>query len=103
MKRSTQVALLLMGVAGIGASAYAFTSAKRDCVAPGAPAASPVGKDGKLEPCPPRQTYSSSSGYYRSTWRSSQSSSGLTHTVVLACRSGQRASKITRSGCIRHW
>ena len=73
MKRSTQVALLVMGVAGVGASAYAFTSAKRDCVAPRATpqaAAAAVDKDSKLEPCPPRRSYSNA-GYYRSHWYSS--------------------------------
>ena len=79
MKRSSQVALLLMGAAGVGASAYALAPGKRDCLAPGAPppaasttAASPVaGKDPKLEPCPPRRSYTSNTGYYRSHWYSS--------------------------------
>jgi hypothetical protein len=38
MKRSSQVALLLMGVAGAGASAYALFP-QQDCVAPEKPAA----------------------------------------------------------------
>lgn len=75
MKRSTQVALVLMGAAGIGASAYAFTSKKNDCVPAAKPAAAtPVGvtdKDTKDEPCSPRR---SNTGYYRSYWRSSSPS-----------------------------
>ena len=38
MKRSSQVALLLMGATGVGAGAYAMTP-PRDCVPPGSPAA----------------------------------------------------------------
>lgn len=76
MKRSTQVALVLMGAAGIGASAYAFTSKKNDCVPAAKPAtATPAGatdKNTKLdEPCSPRR---SNTGYYRSYWRSSSPS-----------------------------
>ena len=77
MKRSTQVALVLMGAAGIGASAYAFTSKKNDCVPAAKPSATtPAGatdKNTKLdEPCSPRR---SNTGYYRSYWRSSGPSS----------------------------
>jgi hypothetical protein len=85
MKRSTQVALVVMGVAGVGASAYAFTSNKRDCVAPSvARPATPAAANSAVDtgatpalkvdpklatnPCPPRRTYANST--YRSHWYS---------------------------------
>ena len=39
MKRSSQVALLLMGVTGVGATGYAMTKPPPDCVPHGSPAA----------------------------------------------------------------
>jgi hypothetical protein len=94
MKRSTQVALLLMGVTGVGASAYAMAPGKRDCVPPNQqpPAASAAaaisGKDGKNpEPCPTRRSYhSSGSGYYRSSYYSSSPSHWS--TPIFARKSG---------------
>jgi hypothetical protein len=75
MKRSSQVALLLMGAAGIGVSAYALSPSERDCVPPGTPpaAAATASKDSKIEPCPPRRSYTNN-GYTRSYWRTSNGS-----------------------------
>ncbi len=77
MKRSSQVALLLMGTAGVGAATYSMTTPRQDCIAPGTPpgAVAPA-KPGQppLEPCPPRQSRSSGS-YYRSYWPWSSTSS----------------------------
>ena len=92
MKRSTQVALLLMGAAGVGASAYAFTAGRRDCVPAGTPpttAAAATDKESRIDPCPPRNSYSSRSGYYRSNW----SSSSPTHwwTPIFSRRSQSTA------------
>ena len=100
MKRSTQVALLLMGAAGVGASAYALAPGRRDCVPSGAtpPAAASrlTDKDPKLEPCPPRRTYGySNTGYYRSYWYSS----GPSHwsTPIFARRTGPTTATTTPS------
>ncbi|MGH6738382.1 MAG: hypothetical protein ACREDY_05010 [Bradyrhizobium sp.] len=74
MKRSAQVALLLMGVGGVGAGAYAVSPARNDCVpqrnAPAsAVAPNPTSALAANTPCPPRRTGTGSStrgGYYRS-------------------------------------
>lgn len=91
MKRSSQVALLVMGVAGVGASAYAFAPSNRNCAPPSAPPAASAAtaitsKDPKLEPCPARRSYTSNTGYYRSHWYSSSP----THwsTPIFARRTG---------------
>jgi len=77
MKRSSQVALLLMGVTGVGAAGYTMTRPPPDCVPPGAAASviKPGAKD--AEPCPPRRSWSSSSTGYnsRSSWTRTNSSS----------------------------
>ena len=60
MKRSSQVALLLMGVTGVGATGYALTRPPRELHAAGQP-----GRDGGArhrqasrgaEPCPPQRS-----------------------------------------------
>ncbi len=66
MKRSSQVALLLMGVTGVGATGYAMTRPPANCVPQGSPAATiaPATPGARqAEPCPPRRQWSSSSGY----------------------------------------
>jgi hypothetical protein len=77
MKRSSQVALLLMGTAGLGAGAYAMVPPRKDCIPPGTPpsAVAPAvpGKPA-LEPCPPRRSGSSGGYYYRSYWGGGNSS-----------------------------
>ena len=100
MKRSTQVALLLMGAAGVGASAYALAPGRRDCVpsgtTPPAAASRLTDKDPKLEQCPPRRSYGySNTGYYRSYWYSS----GPSHwsTPIFARRSAQTSATSTNS------
>jgi hypothetical protein len=76
MKRSSQVALLLMGVGSVGATAYAMAPA-RDCTAPAqqgtvAPglAATDVAAQAQRQaqnPCPPRRSWSSYSSGHRSS------------------------------------
>ena len=59
MKRSAQVALLLMGTAGVGAGAYAVTPPRSNCVPAGTPAAQiapPVPGKPAPEACPPRRS-----------------------------------------------
>ncbi len=99
MKRSSQVALLLMGAAGVGVSAYALTPSNRDCVPANAPpraaAASAItDKDTKLEPCLPRRA-TSNTGYYRSSWRSSSPSSWW--TPIFSRRTGATTTTSTNS------
>jgi len=112
MKRSSQVALLLMGVSGVGAAGYAMTPSEPDCtppaqqssVAPGAAAirgaAQPV-----VNPCPPRRHYTS---YGRSNYNSHWSrpifsgwggSSPTSNTSFVAAHSsGSSVSGIVRGG-----
>ena len=86
MKRSAQVALLLMGVGGVGAGAYALTPPRNNCVPqagaqPSAVAPNLTGAPG-AEPCPPRRQNSgigSSGRSYYSSWSSgSSNTSGRT-------------------------
>jgi hypothetical protein len=111
MKRSSQVALLIMGTAGVGAATYSMTAPRKDCIALGTPpsAVAPV-KPGQppLEPCPPRRSWSSSSGYsYRSYWGwggssqnpSSRSTSGVPPgSVAISGRSGSSGTSRGASG-----
>jgi hypothetical protein len=75
MKRSSQVALLLMGVTGVGATGYAMTKPPPNCVAPGGPSATkaPAAPVPGAEPCPPRRQWSSSGSSY-SSWSRTNSS-----------------------------
>jgi hypothetical protein len=111
MKRSAQVALLLMGVSGVGAGAYALTPPRNNCVPQGAPpsavAANPAGA-AAAEPCPPRRQGSgigSSGRSYFSSWSSSSSTSTTatsagraTSTVPAAGRSGTSSGGVTHGG-----
>lgn len=103
MKRSAQVALVLMGATAVGASSYALAP-RTDCVPPGSAASRPpavapgTGQPG--EPC--RETRrSSSSGYSRwgssgsSTWRRS---STQTSTSTALRPSGAAVPSTGRSG-----
>jgi hypothetical protein len=71
MKRSGQIALVLMGATAVGASSYALTPSRTECTQPGGPAArpplagTPAAPQGN-QPC--RET--------RRWWSSSGSSSG---------------------------
>ena len=98
MKRSSQVALLLMGTAGVGAGAYAMTSPRTDCIAPGTPpsAVAPAvrGKPA-LEPCPPRRS-GSGGYYYRSYWGGGNSS----HWSRPIFSRGSATSSATPSGSV---
>jgi hypothetical protein len=86
MKRSAQVALLLMGVSGVGAGAYALTPPRTNCVPQGAPpsavAANPAGAPG-AEPCPPRRQGSgiASGRSHFGSWSGSSSSSRTSSTI----------------------
>ena len=90
MKRSAQVALLLMGVSGVGAGAYALTPPRTNCVPQGAPpsavAANPAGAPG-AEPCPPRR-------------QGSGIASGRSHFGSWSGSSSSRTSSTTWSGPI---
>ena len=86
MKRSAQVALLLMGVSSVGAGAYALTPPRTNCVPQGAPpsavAANPAGAPG-AEPCPPRRQGSgiASGRSHFGSWSGSSSSSRTSSTI----------------------
>jgi hypothetical protein len=102
MKRSSRVALLLMGVTGVGATGYAMTRPPPNCVPHGSPAATVAPATpgiGANEPCPQRRSWSSSggSGYgYRSSWTRTNSSANspvwprpvFTRTATSATASG---------------
>ena len=79
MKRSSQVALLLMGVTGVGATGYAMTKPPPNCTPQGSPAATAaLAAPGSrvAEPCPPQRVAASSSSYGgRSSWTRTNSSS----------------------------
>jgi len=98
MKRSAQVALLLMGVSGVGAGAYALTPPRNNCVPQGAPpsamAANPAGAP-TAEPCPPRRQ-SSGIGSSRSHFGSWSSTSSSTSTP--ASSAGRAASTVPAVG-----
>ena len=112
MKRSSQVALLLMGTAGIGAGAYAMSSPRTDCVTPSTPASSTVapaiGSKATTEPCQPRR--STSTGYhywYGSHWsrpifwrRSSTASTTPPGSVALTSRGGTPSSSSSSSSSV---
>lgn len=69
MKRSSQVALVLMGAAGMGAGAYAMMP-RSDCVAPGMPPAinaPSTSIHSAVQPCPPRSS-SGSRYFWHSYW-----------------------------------
>jgi hypothetical protein len=111
MKRSAQVALLLMGVSGVGAGAYALTPPRNNCVPQGAPpsavAANPAGA-AAVEPCPPRRQGSgigSSGRSYFGSWSSSSSTSTTTtsagratSTVPSVGHSGTSSGGVTHGG-----
>lgn len=87
MKRSAQVALLLMGVGGVGAGAYALMPPRNNCVPqagaqPSAVAPNPTGAPG-AEPCPPRRQggIGSSGRSYYSSWSGSSNTSGRTSST----------------------
>jgi hypothetical protein len=62
MKRSSQVALLLMGVTGVGASSYALTS-RGECPPPTLPgAAAPIQGELTSPACQSRRSYFTSHG-----------------------------------------
>ena len=108
MKRSAQVALLVMGVGGVGAGAYALTPPRNNCVAPGGtpPSAMAPNRPGvpAADPCPPRRQGSGigagrSYGFWSGSGTSGNSSSrswsapifgggNATSTVPAAGRSG---------------
>lgn len=70
MKRSAHVALLLMGVGGVGAGAYAMAPLRNNCVPQSAPPSvvvpNPSSASDALQPCPPRHNGGTGGGYYRS-------------------------------------
>jgi len=77
MKRSSQVALLLMGVTGVCATGYAFTKPPPNCTPQGSPAATAAAAapgSRAAEPCPPQRSWSSSSYGGRSSWTRTNSS-----------------------------
>lgn len=80
MKRSSQVALLLMGVTGVGATGYMMSRPPTHCLPPGSPAAAAPAVPGAaaLEQCPPRRSWTSSGYNYnsRSSWTRTNSGSG---------------------------
>ena len=81
MKRSAQVALLLMGVGSVGAATYAISPPRNNCVPqdsarPSAVAPNPAATSA-AEPCPPRrQGIASGRSHYTSYSRTGSSSSG---------------------------
>lgn len=83
MKRSSHVALLLMGVGvtGAGAAGYMITRPPPNCVQPGGPPALSQGAR-DLEPCPPRRSWSAPaySSNTRTTWTRTNSSSSSTRS-----------------------
>ncbi|MFL6933571.1 MAG: hypothetical protein ACJ8EJ_02875 [Xanthobacteraceae bacterium] len=91
MKRSAQVALVLIGATAVGASSYALAP-RTDCVPPGStaarpPAVAPGTQAQPGEPCRATRR-SSSSGYSRwgssggSTWGRSSSTHTTTSTAL---------------------
>ena len=86
MKRSSQVALLLMGVTGVGASSYALAP-RRDCPPPRVPgAAAPGAREfvAQAPACQPGRSYFTSHGS-RGYWSRPIFSSGAfesTRTVT---------------------
>jgi hypothetical protein len=111
MKRSAQVALLLMGVSGVGAGAYALTPPRNNCVPQGAPPSAVAANSAAAaaaEPCPPRRQGSgigSSGRSYFGSWSSSSSTSTTatsagraTSTVPAAGRSGTASGGVTHGG-----
>ena len=101
MKRSAQVALLLMGVGGVGAGAYAITPPRNDCVPqggtpPSAMAPNPAGAAvAAAQPCPPRRSGSGSSSSRYSSWSRGSSTSSHWSTPIFN-RSG--ASTVPAAG-----
>jgi hypothetical protein len=94
MKRSPQVALLLMGAAAVGGTGYAMMP-RSDCTQPGSPAAVSAGVKPN-EACPPssRSSSSSSGSSGRSWWSSSHSGSSGSGTSG----SGSGHSSTSRGG-----
>lgn len=97
MKRSSQVALLLMGVTTAGASSYALIPS-RDCAAPNQPAAigavnpqtlAPVAVGAANPAAAPCSSNSRTSSYggYRSSYWSSRSNTSSSSTQASAKRS----------------
>ena len=121
MKRSSQVALLLMGVAGVGASAYAMMPNRQECkppqsaVAPGSAVAPLPGAQGAAQApkdeCQQRRRswwpgsggYSSSSSargsrsYFSGSGSSSVSRSGISSSSSTS-RSSTPSSTFSRGG-----
>src|SRR5262245_21954546 len=86
MKRSSHVALLLMGMTTAGASAYALMPS-RDCAAPQAPAPEAIapqtlapGTAGSAKPVAPCTSGARSSGGSRTYWYSRSYSHGSSST-----------------------
>jgi hypothetical protein len=106
MKRSSQVALLLMGVTTAGASSYALIP-PRDCVAPDRPAAigainpqtlapGAIGTSAGAAPCN-SNARSSSYGGGRSSYWSSRSSGNTSSTTQLSGRRSLFSSSTSRT------
>ena len=98
MKRSSQVALLLMGVTAVGATGYAMTAAAelRAARQPGRTAA-PL-RATRAEPCPPQRSWSSSSYGSRSTWtRTNCSSNSSVWPRPMSSRTARRRHPRPRS------
>jgi hypothetical protein len=113
MKRSGQIALVLMGATAVGASSYALTPSRTECAQPNSPAArppvagSPAAPQGN-QPCRETRRWWSSSGHGggssgSSAWRRSTqvntstalhspggaiTSAGHSSTSTLAARGG---------------
>lgn len=103
MKRSSQVALLLMGVTGVGAAAGGFMITRpQHCIPAGSPAAAAPAVPGAkaLEPCPARRDWVwSGSNYSRSSssssWSRTNASSGSLWPVF-----SRRGTSATPSGSV---
>ena len=97
MKRSSQVALLLMGVTGVGATGYAMTRPPPNCIPHGSPAAVAPAMPGAAaaEACPPRRSWTTSSGYSRSSWTRTNSSSKSSSAWPVFSRTGTSAAPST--------
>jgi hypothetical protein len=102
MKRSSSVALLLMGMGGVGATSYALAP-PRDCAARDntQPAAVAAAADQPAQDCRRRWSSSSRSYFYSSdnnssSWFSSTSSRNRNPSVVP--RSASHTTPVTRGG-----
>lgn len=110
MKRSSQVALLLMGVGGVGATAYAVTPA-RDCTAPaqqstvasGLAATDIAAQPQKQaqDPCPSRRSWSSYSSSHGGSHWSRPIFTGRHGTTTTSAAPVARASGSSTFGTLR--